>query len=295
MFNFNLIKEMETIKKNQIAQALRSYCERYESQNKAANSLKGVSSATISQILNGKWDAIKDEMFRNVAVQIGYKDEKWEAVETSDYRRIMAILGDVQENSLVMAISGDAGTGKTFAIKNYVASQRNAYMLCCNEFWNRKTFLTELLAVLGRDYTGFTVGEMMFEAVRALKRKDAPLLVLDEADKLNDNVLYFFITLYNQLEDECGIVLCATNHLEKRIRRGIRLNKKGYEEIWSRIGRKCVALKGVSSADIAMICQANGVENAQEIDAIITDCEGDLRRVKRKVHALTKKRNSKNN
>lgn len=31
---------METIKKQQIANALRIYCERYESQNKAANSVK---------------------------------------------------------------------------------------------------------------------------------------------------------------------------------------------------------------------------------------------------------------
>ena len=44
---------MESIKKESISNALRTYCERYESQNKAANSLKGVSAATISQMVNG--------------------------------------------------------------------------------------------------------------------------------------------------------------------------------------------------------------------------------------------------
>lgn len=284
---------METIKKQQITNALRIYCERYESQNKAANSLKGVSAATISQMLNGNWELIKDEMWRNVAVQIGYKNERWEAVETTDYRRMMALLDDVKANSLVMGITGDAGTGKTFACKQYIASHKQTYLLCCNEYWNRKLFLTELLTAMGRDYTGFTVGEMMHEAVRTLKMQESPLLILDEADKLSDQVLYFFITLYNHLEDECGIVLCATNHLEKRIMRGIKLNKKGYNEIWSRLGRKCISLKGVSSADIAAICEANGVETNSDIDNIISDCESDLRRVKRRVHAIGRKRSLK--
>jgi hypothetical protein len=108
---------------------------------------------------------------------------------------------------------------------------------------------------------------------------------------LSDQVLYFFITLYNQLEEECGIVLQATNHLEKRLMKGIRLNKKGYNEIWSRIGRKCIELTGVTADDIASICLANGVDNEKLIDRIIDDSESDLRRVKRKVHAAKSKIN----
>ena len=76
---------MEDIKKQQIVNALRNYCERYESQAKAANSLKNVSAATVSQMLNGKWELIKDDMWRNVAAQIGWKEEKWNAVATRDF------------------------------------------------------------------------------------------------------------------------------------------------------------------------------------------------------------------
>ena len=281
---------MENLNKQQIANALSTYCDRYASQNKAANSLKNVSAATISQMLNGNWDLIKDEMWRNVAAQIGYKDDKWEAVETGNYTRMITLLSDVKEHSLVMGICGDAGSGKTFACKQYAASTKGVYLLCCNEYWNRKLFLTTLLTALGRDYTGFTVGEMMEEAVHSLKSQDCPLIILDEADKLSDQVLYFFITLYNQLEDECGIVLCATSHLEKRILRGIKLNKKGYNEIWSRLGRKCVQLKGVSAADVAAICSVNGITDNKAVEAVIADCESDLRRVKRRIHAENRKR-----
>ncbi len=284
---------MEQIKKQNIVNHLQAYCERYESQKRAANSLKGVSAATISQMLSGKWELIADDMWRNVAAQIGYKDEKWEAVQTRDFRLLTRLLDEAKENTLVMGVTGDAGSGKTFALKHYTASHRQTYLLCCNEYWNRKTFLSELLAAMGRDYTGYTVGEMMSEAVRALKMQESPLLILDEADKLSDQVLYFFITLYNSLEDECGIVLCATQHLEKRIKKGIKLNKKGYAEIWSRLGRKCVALSGVSAADITAICEANGISDLTDIDDIIADSDSDLRRVKRRVHAVSRKRQLK--
>jgi DNA transposition AAA+ family ATPase len=287
---------MEQIKKQNITSALREYCDRYESQTRASLTMRGVSPATITQMLNGKWEKISDEMWRNVAAQIDYKDERWEAVETMLFKRLTAILTDAQENALVMAVCGDAGSGKTFASKHYAKLNRQVFMLCCNEYWNRKDFLQELLQAMGRDFTGASVSEMMRECVRALKVMEHPLLILDEADKLSDSVLYFFITLYNQLEDECGIVLCATNHLEKKLSRGIKLNRKGYTEIWSRIGRKCIPLRGVSAKDIAKVCEANGVCDHRDIDGIIEDSDCDLRRVKRKVHATIKaKGNSCNN
>ena len=66
------------------------------------------------------------------------------------------------------------------------------------------------------------------------------------------------------------------------------MNKKGYSEIWSRIGRKCVELKGINASDIVSICEANGVIERKALDAIIEDSESDLRRVKRKIHAVRK-------
>ena len=277
---------MNTQTKQAIKQSLIEYIERFESQNKAANSLQGVSSATISQIVNNNWDLIKDEMWRNIANQIGYDENKWEVVETRDFRMLNSILNDAQEHSNVFAVVGSAGTGKTATLKTYAAHNKKTYLLQCNEYWNRKFFLAELLTRMGRDYSGLTVAEMMHEAVKILKIQEKPLIILDEADKLSDQVLYFFITLYNQLEDNCGILLCATDHLAKRIKRGIKLNKKGYNEIYSRIGRKFIELKGVGSTDVNQICQANGITDKAQIKEIFEDSEFDLRRVKRKVHAI---------
>ena len=286
---------MDNLEKENIRTELLKYCERYRDasnpqdtgQNKAAASLKDVSGATLSQMISRKWDLISDKMWRNVSLQIS-KNTKWKAVETTDFKQIRKILTDAKDNSLVMAITGGAGSGKTFALTHFAETNKQVYLLSCNEYWNRKLFLSELLTKLGKDNSG-TVGEMMTIAVNALRNPVGSLLILDEADKLSDQVLYFFITMYNQLEDECGIVLCATSFLEKRLKRGIKLNKKGYNEIWSRLGRKCIELKGVTAKDIVDICSENDITEKKTLDMIISDSEGDLRRVKRKIHALAKK------
>jgi DNA transposition AAA+ family ATPase len=277
---------MQTEQKHLVKQSLNDYVAGFPSQNKAANSLKDVSSATISQILSDKWELISDNMWNNVAKQIGFTQNEWNLVETVDYRMMTNLLADAQQNNNVYAVVGAAGTGKTASIKAFRQNNKQTYVLSCNEFWNRKYFLGELLNAMGRDESGLTVAEMMYEVVSNLKKQNAPLIIMDEADKLSDQVLYFFITLYNQLEDQCGIVLCATNHLEKRIKRGLKLNKKGYSEIYSRMGKRFLMLNGVTSSDIRQVCQANGVLDEKHIKEVTLATENDLRQVKKMIHVI---------
>ena len=283
---------MKKTEKQAIAERLKAYVESKESQNKAAKTLKGVSPATVSQVLNGNWELISEDMWRTIATQIGYDARKWVVVETEGYDSMYEVLSDAQENALVFAVIGDAGCGKSQAIKVYGERNRNTLVLSCSEYWNRKQFLMELLRSLGVDASGCTVVDMVADAVHQLKRREGVLLVLDEADKLSDQILYFFITLYNQLEDHIGIVLCATQHLEKRITRGVRNNRKGYREIYSRIARKFVQMPVVNASDIAAVCMANGITDKKTISEIVDDSDCDLRRVKRLVFAA---KNSSNN
>ena len=57
--------------KEQITESLRSYVEKYPSQNKAVGSLKGTSAGTVSCILAGKWENISDAMWRKVGAVVG--------------------------------------------------------------------------------------------------------------------------------------------------------------------------------------------------------------------------------
>ncbi|MBD5584882.1 MAG: ATP-binding protein, partial [Clostridia bacterium] len=77
-----------TDEKKQISEQLRAYCEQKGSQNKAAASLNGVSSATVSKVLAGNWDTIADDMWRSIAGQIGAGKtaEEWQLVPTRAYK-----------------------------------------------------------------------------------------------------------------------------------------------------------------------------------------------------------------
>ena len=90
-------------------------------------------------------------------------------------------------------------------------------------------------------------------------------------------------------KDTVGIVLCATQYLKKRIERGANNNRKGYKEIYSRIGRKFIPMPVVNRGDIKAVCMANGLEDRREIERIIEDSDNDLRRVKRLVHLTFEK------
>lgn len=279
---------MDKMAKQAVAERLKQFCDMKGSQNKAANVI-GISAANVSRVLKGDWSLISESMWRTIAAQTGFKRKEWITVETSVYKRAMKVLQDAQEESLCFAVCAEAGSGKSLALKAYEESNAEVFILSCSEYWNKKMFLSELLRVMGRDADGLTVGEMMDAAIRELKGMDYPLLVLDEADKLSDNVLYFFITLYNRLEDQCGIVLMATSFLQKRIEKGYRTNRKGYRELYSRVGRKFVTLGATTDNDVAEVCIANGIDDKGLIKRIAKDSEGDLRRVRRMVFGARKR------
>ena len=77
------MNELKMSEKDAISESLRAYVAKYPSQTKAASSLKNTSVGTISNILNGKYDNISDEMFRNIASQTGAAHPtSWQIVES---------------------------------------------------------------------------------------------------------------------------------------------------------------------------------------------------------------------
>lgn len=282
---------MEQKEKELIATRLRDYCTAQGGQNKAANTLKGVSAATISKILNGDWDTIAEGMWHNVSKQIGSSAEGWSLVSTSVYDELTELLECAQTDSQVMAIVGSAGCGKSATIRQYASTHDEVTAIVCSEYQNRTSWLSAVMEAMRLDPRGLSVAEKIGQIVRRLKRADKPLLILDEADKMSDQVLYFFVTLYNELEGHCGVVLCATQYLDKRLVRGLRSGRKGYEEVYSRIGRQCIQLSVLSPEDISLVCVANGITGERKVRKIADEAECDLRRVRRAVwreHQLAK-------
>lgn len=213
----------------------------------------------------------------------------WHFVETIASRTLDAYFDDAKMYGNVFAITGAAGCGKTFAARKFAATETSVIHVECAEHWNRKIFLRKILAAMHKEQHGYHVGDLLDEIVSHLLVMEEPLLILDEADKLSDQVLYFFITLYNLLRGKCGIVMMATNHLVQRVERGRRLNRKGYTEIYSRLGRRFVQLPSLRKQEIITICEANGIQDKLAATEIYNECDGDMRRLEREVHKRKRK------
>ena len=282
--------ENNIVNKSGIVEALKAYMSQKGGQNKAANSIKGVSAGTLSQMQNGNWEHISDEMWRKVAKAIGFGGKRWNTAETATYKQVHFALEAAQEEARVMSLTAPAGSGKTYAAKEYEASHRNVYRLMCDEFWSKNDFVEELLRVMGEKADGLTKRERLRLACDVLSRKEQPLLIFDEFDKLGDNVWSFFITLYNRLEEQCGMVLLSTDYIEKRMRMGLKYQRKGYPEIFSRLGSRFVGLDRADYEDVKAVCEANGVTDEVVIEDIARSAEGDLRRVRQLVFAQGRKR-----
>lgn len=265
---------------------LARYVQRYPSQNMAAVSLKGISAATVSNILSGKWKIISEDMWQRLESQL-IKNEGWQIFSTAAYRDMTFFLADAQEQSSVMWVAAPAGIGKSTAAASYAALNRNVYRLTCATDMTKSDFVHELAAQIGVRTAGMSIREAFQEILRHVVTLERPLLIFDEADKLADSVMYYFISIYNALEDRCGIVFLSTSYIKKRIRNGVMKDKKGYDEIESRICRRYVDLTPVSAAEIEQICLVNGLSDAAAVNRVRTEareCGNDLRRVKRSVH-----------
>lgn len=283
------MNELSNKEKDVIRENLRAYVAKYPSQNKAVGSLKNVSVGTVSNIVNGKYENISDEMFRNIAAQVGSRSKEtgWQIVETSAYQEIRYALDDAQHWRNVTWIVGEAGCGKTTTARLYTEENREVFYILCSEDMKKGDFVREIAHKVGIKTDGHNIREIWSLILDDVIQMEAPLLIFDEADKLTEPVFHYFISLYNKLEDKSGIIFMSTDYIKKRIERGLRYQKPGYKEFFSRMGRKYFELEETSPTDVYSICVANGVQDKKKIDEVIRDaesCDFDLRRVKKAIH-----------
>ena len=219
---------MKNEQKQEIRDRLEQYVNQVGGQNQAAAILTGVSAGTLSQVLNGKWEKISDKMWLNIGNQLWdftpeSTGDEWHGVSTRPYNELMTTFEDARRRSMAMAIVANAGTGKSYTARRYAAENGGlVFCITCKEGWKLKAFLKETLRVLGKSASASdNDNEAMYSVVvETLRRKPKPALIIDEADKLHNEVFLKFIDLFNDLEDRCALILMATSYLETRLVNG---------------------------------------------------------------------------
>lgn len=279
---------MKDIEKQAIVGELKIRIRKGESQNSLATRC-GVSGATISQMVNSNWGLIAEKMWRRVMIALKI-DFSWKTANTKNFKMLMSLLNNCKQKSISVGISHDAGAGKSHAYSHYERQIDNTFYLECKTFWTRKNYMKKLLQNFGLTSDG-SIEVMVERLTDHLEGLDKPLVILDQLDKLNDSSLDLFMDFYNVLDGYCAFVVSGVPALKKRILRGCQLDKSGYKEFYSRIGKNFIYLDEITIDDVALICKENGLDDPEKINEIFNMCDGDLRRVKRDVqkYFMTKK------
>lgn len=252
----------------------------HTSQERVAKKAK-VSTATINHIINQKWALIANEMWRKVQVSLNIKDN-WNNAVTNNFRILTDLLNASQAKSMSIGIAFKAGAGKTEAYRAYERKFRNVIYVQCKNTWSTKSYLKALLQAGGQDNDG-TTEELLESFTNHLISLEKPIVIIDQADKLKDKAFDLFMDMYNDVDGHCAFVISGVQALEKRVLKGVQANKPGYEEFWSRVGKKLIKLDPLTLDDVKEICFKNFLTDMDHVTLLFNTCMEDLRVVKRGV------------
>lgn len=158
------------------------------SQNKACQKV-GISSAIISGIRSGKYEGDADKQIQKLKDYFSVKDEAVESyvnsgyVETSISKKVYGYIRNAQIKGGLIALSGDAGIGKTQAIRKYVHDHPyDTIWITANPCLNS---VKPVLKALCRELNVIArTNDDMYIGIQD-KLRDGMVLVFDEAQHLH--------------------------------------------------------------------------------------------------------------
>ncbi len=265
--------------KHEILQLVEAEKERLGTYRAVANKC-GYSETTISQLRKGTYLAEGDDVYETIALKLGYNFDNgdWKIVPIANFRTVYQTLEDSKNESMFMGISHKSGSGKTTASNVFLKHHHHhgAFKINCME-WGARPFLEKVAHEIGATFPkGYINSNKMIEAISATIKGMAsikPIIILDQANSLKPAALRSIIHLYNENEGILGVTVIGTDNLEYEIKRGVRLNKMGYDEIDSRLGRVYIHLTGANLTDTRSICDANGIKAKKQQKDIFDECK----------------------
>ncbi len=166
--------------------------EKLGSQNKACQKV-GITAGVVSSIKGGKYTGDIDKQFNKLIDYFEVKEENLKVYKDDDYlptsvsSQIYNYIRRCQIKGGLMAISGDAGIGKTRTIRKYVKdNSTNTIWITANPCLNTVKpvlkMLSRKLNVVARTNDDMYLGIMD-------KLKDGMIIIVDEAQLLSINVI----------------------------------------------------------------------------------------------------------
>lgn len=232
-----------------------------------------VSNATLHLWMNNNYkgnvkkvdDAVTNfleiEKLREGRVQVGF-------VKTSIVDDVFDIAKTCHVENEIGVCCGDAGIGKTFAVKKYAIDNTDVILVEADLGYTPKVLFSEIHKKLGFDGCG-TIHGMFLDIIDKLK-SSGRLIIIDEAEHLPYKSLELLRRIYDKAQ--VGILLVGM----PRLIMNLKGEKRQYAQLYSRVGI-AVRLNQLTDEDKKLIIKTT-LPNSLSVCPILSDyCAGNTR------------------
>ncbi len=203
------------------------------SMNKISKQI-GYSAAALSQYLSGKYEAVDKLEISVAAFLIRQKEIDLMPKETIPFcftlnaKQVFNVARMCHNEAEIGVIIGEAGLGKTRAIKEYALKNPDVILIEANVSYSNKVFLRELHKKLGMDSVG-SMYDLFTDCSEKLK-DSGRLIIVDEAE----NLQYKSLEMIRRIYDTAGIGVLLVGL--PRLIRNLTGKKGELKQLYSRVG-----------------------------------------------------------
>lgn len=180
-----------------------------------------------------------------------------ELYQTKDLVSVINQCEFTQTQKFMTGLIADTGMGKSTSLKYYSANHDNVFLVTVDKTMNAKRLYTKILEALGVKFDG-NIHDVMLKIAEELNSLENPLLIIDEAGKMNHVMMLYMHDLREYTRDNCGILLAGMPYFKKNLQKFADKQKEGCSEFLRRINI-WHELQGLSLSETKFICNEHGI------------------------------------
>lgn len=176
------------------------------------------------------------------------KTTDWKLAKTTVFQAITSDVEMCKAHSKAMIFVDEPEIGKTVTARHLAGTMNNCFYLDCSQAKTRTLFVRAMAKAVGITKRG-TLWELKEAVKERLNTLTKPVVILDEAGDLEHNTLLELKEYWNATEGRCGWYLMGADGLRSKFETGIKYERVGYRELFSRFSGRYLSLVPKSKAD----------------------------------------------
>lgn len=247
--------------KVEIKKAVNQYCKEKGISKCEFGTKSGISNATLSNLENERWENLSNAMLMNIW-NFCNRNMVDDLFSTTDFVSAFKICDKARKYHFMVGLIADTGMGKTTAISAY-SRRKNVFYVCYDKTMNPRQFFLALLRELAYPFES-NLNEMINRAADELNKLENPLLIIDEAGKLNQTMILYLHVLRDKIKGNCGVILAGMPYFKDNLLKMSAKEKEGIPEFLRRINL-WHSFVGLQPKETEEICKTHGITDPERI------------------------------